>query len=187
MKLPALALLLLAAPQLAFADEPQPHRYFGATPNWEKTKSPTIALALSAGMTASGIALVALDSDDFTSATGIVLALAGPYAGYAYTGDLSRALRIGLAQGVAVGAIALGASLSIGDSIADSGDNPEAGGLLILAGLVAFAGTSVFAITDSYNSAKRVNAGKRQLRLGPSAVVGPARTTGAGLALSGAF
>lgn len=170
----ALALLCISSAALA---QPQ------ADPPSDE-KSPAVALGLSIGTTAAGVAMMISSprtGEEFAVA-GLGLAAAGPCAGYLYTGEYRRAAGLGLLQGLGATAFAVGFDMAL------DGEDEGNARILFLAGSAALVAGTIYGFTDAPRSARRVNEkAKRALRIAPTPVIGPQRSTGLGLGLSGSF
>lgn len=149
------------------------------------------ALGLSLGTTTAGVALMATNAEqenDELIMLGFGLAAIGPYTGYLYTGDFDSAKTLGLVQGIGVLAMVGGASMVFDGDFLEDNDESPLGGVLIIGGAAAVVGGAAWAILDAPRSAERMNEKRRAaLRVGPTPVVGPQRSTGLGLGLSGSF
>ena len=151
--------------------------------------SPGVALTLSLLGTAVGYgALIGgLDNSQNLMLVGYAGIVAGPSIGHFYTGEYGRGLLTTGVRGLGFLAMGLGASLTLRDCW---DDEPCAnnGPAIFWAGALTTIGTTIYSIVDSRRSARRVNErNRRKLALTPAPVVGPDRSMGMGMTLSGSF
>jgi len=152
-----------------------------AAPEPVGPKSPTTALALSAGVTAAGLGLFALGDHqhvDALSATGALVFAIGPTTGHIYAG---QPLSAGLGVRALGMAASLGGILTLAGCGFDEchGGDATAGVGLFYGGAIAFVAGGLYEIATAPSGAKDYNR-----RHGLAVTVVP---TGRGLGLAGTF
>ena len=190
-----LLLIAVLVPSIASAEAPAELGSIRPTakpaPELPASEQKSAGWALTGGVATAvaGVALVAAGGEGDWNArniAGAVLITASPYVGYAYTGDGRAAKRVAIAQAIGLGCFVGFAAASLDFGSTD--ESPAIYGVLALAGGLVYAGAGVFGIADGYRSAERVNEKRRDaLHIAPVAVVGPDRSTGAGVGVSGSF
>ena len=169
-------LLVALLPSIAFAQEPPRPPTAPAVDE----KSPAIALALSAGVTAGGIGMMAGSAQNDNvglAVSGFFVFLAGPSTGHWYAGSIGNGgtmLRL-----AGLGLFILGVTQL--DLMSVGGDDDGAAGPLI-AGTVMYGVGSVYEIITAPRAAHEYNREQRRYALTP--LVTP---NGGGLALGGTF
>lgn len=186
------ALLLVLAPSTASA---QP----GRTPpaDLPDEKSPAIALGLSLLGTGAGIAALVAASEMEDGAplgvAGIGALVVGPSLGHFYAGESDRGIRHAAVRLGAVAAMGTGLLLFFSSPCAFGSENecPETredvGIGIFLAGAAVGVGSTIYSIVDAPFAARRTNRKASSTMLLPSPIVGPDRSTGLGLSLTGSL
>ena len=155
-------------------------------------KNPAAAFALSMVGSAVGYGALflspSLESERLFT-LGLVGVTVGPSLGHMYTGQHGRAWLAAGARGLGLAAVAVGALSNLCFGGADGGCQSDPHGKsLLLGGAALTVGGTLYSLVDSGLSARRVNREKRRsLALTPAPVMGPDRSMGMGMAVSGSF
>lgn len=118
---------------------------------------------------------------------GVLGILVGPSAGHFYTRESRRAWNATGVRGLGLLTMALGGVISVGACTEDPSCE-SSGPTIFWGGAILTVGATIYSIIDSRFSAHRVNRVNRSnLTIAPAPMVGPDRSTGMGMTLSGSF
>lgn len=150
---------------------------------------PGAAVALSLIGTAVGYGSLLLSMDQMSDGLlrlGLLGVTFGPSLGHMYTRHYGRA---GLAAGVrGAGLVSMGLGLMSSLCFNDFCEPAPAAKWLFWGGAAATLGATLYSVIDSGPSARRVNERRlRNVNVTAAPVLGPARSVGMGVALSGSF
>jgi hypothetical protein len=160
-------------------------------------KSPAFALSLSLlGTGASVAALVTashVDHGEYLGTAGLATLVIAPSLGHFYAGEPDRGVRHAAVRLGAVAVMATGLALVFSSPCAfgseqECPETREDVGLgIFVAGAALGVGSAIYSIVDAPLAAGRSNRRSTSATLVPAPIIGPDRSTGFGLALSGSL